>query len=935
MDDRTPQWRVYGFLVSLSVRPVVVLLVLMVSQVAEAQTLSQRLREEPVGSLAEAARQRGDAVRGAVLLTQKNLNCTGCHAAGVRHPIGPDLKNLGPETTDVSLVEALLEPSKVIRKGFESSVIVTTAGKVLTGRIVDQKPDQILFRETSGDFNEMTLRRIEIESITPSELSAMPENLVDQLASREQFLDLIRYVMVLAANGGTHASHGHSAGGKQIEPELQGVVLLKEFNCSACHADDVSKSQLTAKQAPNLKWSAGWIDPRFVRKFIADPSHVRPGTTMPDVLSGLAANERETAAEELSHYLATLSDRQFAVQAVDVEAVTRGRELFLTVGCVACHAPRDDSGVELIQEESQPLGHVRDKYNLDGLVRFLKDPLESRVSGRMPKMNLTHWEAIDVASYLLSGDNDETDAEPFQLNSDLAAKGKDRFQKLGCQKCHQLDSTENQFMHPSLATARVDKGCLSMQAGDWPKFSFTTGQREALLAALNRKANDRKPKDEIDVTLTGLRCLNCHQRDELGGVSAARDLHFHTADPNLGPQGRIPPPLTGVGAKLNSEWMRQVLVSGRTIRPYVLTRMPQYGAENVGHLVDLFPQVDQLPPVEHAAFEDQKEMRKIGAEMVGTGGLNCIVCHTFQLKRSANMSAVDLTEMSERLKKDWFYHYMRDPQQLSQNTIMPSFWPGGWAMRRDILNGESDLQIEAIWQYLLDGRQAPTPRGLIQEPLELVATDEAVMLRRSYPGVGKRGVGVGYPGQVNLVFDAEQMRLAMIWQGKFADAGGVWRSQGHGTVRPLGPKVMSFSPGPDIDDADHPWIVDEGRPPEHRFKGYSLDNHRRPTFRYEIGDVSVEDVLLDVADGESGRSFLRRTIRLKGASTSRKLTFRAATGKKIESRDHGDFVVDGQLTVHLDPQHEGKVLDAVDGQHLQMRLKFVDGFDTLIVEYRW
>ena len=59
------------------------------------------------------------------------------------------------------------------------------------------------------------------------------------------------------------------------------------------------------------------------------------------------------------------------------------------------------------------------------------------------------------------------------------------------------------------------------------------------------------------------------------------------------------------------------------------------------------------------------------------------------------------------------------------------------------------------------------------------------MLRRSYPGIGKRGIGVGYPGGVNLAFDAEQMRLAMIWKGKFLDPGGVWTGQGHGTARPM------------------------------------------------------------------------------------------------------------------------------------------------------
>ena len=64
---------------------------------------------------------------------------------------------------------------------------------------------------------------------------------------------------------------------------------------------------------------------------------------------------------------------------------------------------------------------------------------------------------------------------------------------------------------------------------------------------------------------------------------------------------RLPPTLTGVGAKLQSKWMRQVLVSGRVIRSYVHTRMPQYGAENVGHLVPLLKRADHVKPVEFAA----------------------------------------------------------------------------------------------------------------------------------------------------------------------------------------------------------------------------------------------------------------------------------------------------------------------------------------------
>lgn len=913
----------------------VLLGLLHVPAAAQSQSLSQQLKTEPADKLAADAREQGNAVRGAILFTQQNLYCTRCHVTGAGQPIGPDLTQLGRDVTDQYLVHALLEPSKDIRKGFESVTVITAAGKVILGRTVQQSPERLVIQESSGDFRRVTLPRSEIEEIAPSRLSAMPDNLVDQLASREQFLDLVRYLMELAAADKAQAARGHLAGGKTIDPELQGVVLLKEFNCAACHHDDVTRTQLSVKRAPDLLRSVDRIHPQFVRRYIAAPIAVKPGTTMPDVMSSLPEDERQTAAEEITHYLYSHGDRMLSAQPVDSDKANRGREVFHTVGCVACHSPRDEDGRELLAEVSVPLGPLQNKYNRDGLVAFLKNPLEVRPSGRMPKMNLTHWEASDLASYLLSHSRDEFVSERFEVDPQLAANGKTRFAQLGCRQCHRMDSAEANPVSMPLSKVRPGQGCLSEDSGRWPKFSLTAAQRHAIQAALDRETPEVSQQDQIGMTLTAFRCLDCHQRDDLGGVSSERDPHFQTENPNLGPQGRIPPTLTGVGAKLNSKWMRQVLVSGRTIRPYVLTRMPQYGTDNVAHLVDWFQQADQLPPVEFAEVKDEKEMRTIGAEMVGTGGLNCIVCHTFQLKKAANMPAVDLTEMAERLQKNWFYHYMRDPQRLSPNTIMPSFWPGGQAMRRDILSGDRDLQIEALWQYLLDGRQARTPRGLIQEPLELLATDEAVMLRRSYPGIGKRGIGVGYPNQVNLAFDAEQMRLAMIWQGKFADPGGVWRSQGHGRVRPLGDRLLHFAPGPDLDDAESPWIVDDGRPPHHQFKGYSLDDKMRPKFKYQFAGIRIQDYFIDVLDSSNGRPFIRRNVTMESESPRDKLTFRAATGKTIIRGDDGAFLVDGELKVFIDQAHPARIVDGTEFTQLQVPVTLTDGSTTLTLEYRW
>jgi hypothetical protein len=209
------------------------------------------------------------------------------------------------------------------------------------------------------------------------------------------------------------------------------------------------------------------------------------------------------------------------------------------------------------------------------------------------------------------------------------------------------------------------------------------------------------------------------------------------------------------------------------------------------------------------------------------------------------------------------------------------------------------------------------------------------MLRRSYPGIGKRGIGVGYPRQLNLAFDAEQMRLAMIWKGKFADPAGVWRSQGHGTVRPLGDNLIRFSPGPDLDSTANRWMVDEGRPPHHQFKGYSLDEKMRPRFRYQFAGIGVEDYSVDVLDRSTGQPFLRRTVTLNSNSDTGDLIFRAAAGQSIVREDNGDFLVEGRLRIRVDDEHTGTIVDGSDLHLLQVPLKIIDGTTELTLEYRW
>lgn len=901
----------------------------------EKHALLPKLQAEGAVRLAVAAREKGDAVRGAVIFPRAELGCTKCHAGGGEQLLGPDLTKISQEATDAYLVESLLEPSRVIKEGFAAVTVVTTDGQIHTGRVIVDDDQKLVLRDAVNSEQLVTLSKAELEQKVPSKKSMMPGDLVEQLGSRQEFLDLVRYLIQLRETDATAGLVQTQAAGQVIRDELRGLVLLDEYRCLACHEADVPVSATPARQAPDLTQVGSRADADYLQRFIADPQHVKPGTTMPSVMSTWNAAERTAAARAITHYLVSLGPPPKPDPERDPKAPQRGHALFHSVGCVACHAPRNERGEELPVADSVALGEVRDKYHLQALVAFLKNPHTARPGGRMPNLQLSHWEALDIAQFLLQQAKPRRDASlPLAVNPRLVEQGKLQFRELGCVQCHAIGQAA-QVEYPALRSQRLGQGCLSGKSGPWPAYSLSEQERQALRTTLQRGAQALTPQDQIHVTLTSLRCLACHQRDHLGGVSAERDAYFHTTNMNLGQQGRIPPTLTGVGAKLNAKWLRQVLVEGRSTRPYMLTRMPRYGAQNIQHLLPLLQETDTLPDPGFATFQDQKEMRNQGHELVGSSGLNCVACHTFQQKPAQTMPALDLTEMAERLQKSWFYHYMRQPQLYSRNTVMPTFWPAGRAMRQDVLAGNADLQIEALWQYLRDGRQARTPRGLVREPIELVATDEAVMLRRSYPGIGKRGIGVGYPRLVNLAFDAEQMRLGMIWKGKFAETSGVWRSQGHGTVRPLGDALKRFPPGPELDDATTPWQVDGSRPPRHHFQGYDLDSVRRPKFRYRFESVAVEDYFMDDRDGRTGKAFLRRELTMVAPEGRTGLVFRVAADPRIVAENKQLFVIGDDLRIRISAGFAGRIVGVAEEQQLQVPIDLKAGATKLVLEYQW
>lgn len=430
------------------------------------------------------------------------------------------------------------------------------------------------------------------------------------------------------------------------------------------------------------------------------------------------------------------------------------------------------------------------------------------------------------------------------------AEGRRHFAALNCVACHAVTDPAGPLpaAKPAKPLAELagksDAGCLAdAPSGGAPRFDLSPAQRQALRRTLARVADLSKPlapADDIRLTMARLNCYACHSRDGEGGPVATGRAEWFTVvgEADLGDEGRIPPHLTGVGAKLKESALKEILGGGAKVRPYMAARMPVFGAESL-RLATVFKKVDPRPDAQAVPAFTATDA-KSGWKLVGRDGLGCVSCHTFTTYGSLGIPALSLDRMASRLEWDWFRRYLPDPAALRPGTRMPTFWPEGQAVNKAVLGGNTDAQIRALYAYLSDGAKAEVPSGLIRGRKELVVDDEAVIYRNFIEGAGARAIGVGYPGHANLAFDAQNVRLALIWQGPFIDMARHSTDRGQGYEPPLGDHRIVLPDGPAfavLALADAPWPTADATPS--RFLGYSLDSRQQPTFRYRIAGVEI------------------------------------------------------------------------------------------------
>lgn len=122
--------------------------------------------------------------------------CSSCHTMrGEGGNIGPDLTQLGTRFTTKDMLEAILDPNKVVSDQYAATVFVMKDGSSVVGRLTSE--DEEKYVVSQNPFAPQTLREILKKDVTTtkiSKVSLMMPGLINSL-NNEELKDLLAYLM--------------------------------------------------------------------------------------------------------------------------------------------------------------------------------------------------------------------------------------------------------------------------------------------------------------------------------------------------------------------------------------------------------------------------------------------------------------------------------------------------------------------------------------------------------------------------------------------------------------------------------------------------------------------------------------------------------------------------------------------------------------------
>ena len=499
-------------------------------------------------------------------------------------------------------------------------------------------------------------------------------------------------------------------------PELEksaqrrlGRELFLDHRCIKCHLD----AKLTDAGVPELKMDAPSLEGiggrrhyDWMARWILNPKSLRPSAQMPRLLGGPRAKEN---AEAIAAYLASLqaggdvaltepsykTKQNVPAEGESTAAAGEPKPLYERLHCIGCHNPPDAKEPDPAKLSQKG---VAGKFPPGRLAEFLRSPEARYAWTRMPNFHLTEPEAKELENWLFAAaPRPALGAAP--TDAAIIERGRKLVQTTGCLNCHSL-KLENQFKAPPLETlssrqrrdrSRIPPGdCL----GPAPiaDFSFTAEQRAALDAftlARFDSLSRHVPADFAERQARALNCLACH---------GAIDLI---------------PPLDILGGKLKPEWATKFIAGDirHKLRfdahprgePWVEARMPAFKSRAAFLATGMAGQ-HGYPPKSAAEPPVDATLAEIGRKLVGKdGGFSCVACHAVGPALAMEVfesEGINLIYSADRLLPDYYRRWFRAPTSIDPQTKMPVYFDEGKSPLTDVLGGDAEKQISAVWEYL-------------------------------------------------------------------------------------------------------------------------------------------------------------------------------------------------------------------------------------------
>jgi mono/diheme cytochrome c family protein len=512
----------------------------------------------------------------------------------------------------------------------------------------------------------------------------------------------------------------------------QGKKLFIKLGCHGCHL--VDGYQKERKVGPSLLRIASKVDPSWLVRWVKKPKNYLPKTRMPY----FNLSDEHTLA--ISAYLWNVSEKDYQVaEKFQGGDPAKGKKLFETVGCQACHKVNGNG--ELFGPDLTSIGQ---KVNPDWLVSWIRNPDEYNPHSIMPNLRLTLEQASNIAAYLLQFDQQrpQEGVEEQLNNPELVKLGETLVRRRGCFACHDIKGMEKEGRIAPELTAFGNKQVRELEFGDshiphtwesWtrtklknpdayrterildkmPNFELDPDEVEALLVLLKGfngiKIPPQYQKNYSEKELTiekGRRliarynCRGCHVVERTGG----HIQEFLSAKP------QYPPPLEmgdyHVGERLKGSWLFSFLKKPTPVRTWMKVRMPTFffTDKEVRDLTAYFEAMSpsDIPYEAGVHIKKSKDSIQTGVKIINY--MDCGKCHDDGAK------GIDFSVAAERLKQSWIPKWLKDTREMIPWTLMPNHWPkneGEYAIPtkfsdlREFEEGNIDSHLQHIGDLIL------------------------------------------------------------------------------------------------------------------------------------------------------------------------------------------------------------------------------------------